>query len=93
MATASMLWGACCVPSLLHGAGTWVQMSAKTEKKLNDLQSWFLRLILQGGPGAPNAALLGDSGALDMGLRVWRGKVMLIVHLRSLDDESLASQM
>ena len=93
MATASMLWEACCIPSLLHGAGTWVQMSAKTEKKLNNLQFWFLRLVLQVGPGAPNAALLWDSGFLDMGLRVWREKIMLVLHLRCLEESSLASQM
>ena len=93
MDTAALLWEACCVPSLLHGAGTWMEMSKKTEKQLNSLQYWFLRLILQVGPGTPNAALLWDSGCLDMGLRVWMEKIWLVLHLRQLDDESLAKQV
>ena len=42
---AVMLWERCAIPSLLYGAGTWVEMTPKTEKKLNALQNWFLRLI------------------------------------------------
>ena len=88
-----MLWEACCIPSLLHGAGTWVEMSTKTLNKLNSIQNWFLRLVLQVGPGAPVAALLWDARVLDMQLRVWREKLMLILHVRRLSDTSLAKQI
>ena len=33
-----MLWETCCLPSLLHNAGTWVEMPAAALKKLNSLQ-------------------------------------------------------
>ena len=56
--TTLMLWEACCIPSLLHGAGTWVEMSKATEKQLNALQVWFLRLVLQIGSGSPVSGLL-----------------------------------
>ena len=91
--TALMLWETCCVPSLLHGASTWVEMSSETEKTLNNLQCWFVRLVLQIGPGAPLSALLWDNQLLDMGLRVWVEKTMLVLHIRSLDKESLASRI
>ena len=68
-------------------------MSKETEKRLNGLQNWYLRLILQVGPGTPTAALLWDSGCLDMGLRVWREKIWFVLHLKQLDEESLASQV
>ena len=45
METALMLWETCCIPSLLHGAGTWVKIDTATEKKLNKLQNWYLRII------------------------------------------------
>ena len=93
MEAALQLWEACCVPSLLHGAATWVEMSAATELKLNKLQNWFVRLVLQVGPGAPGAGLLWDSCLLDMGLRVWREKLMLIMHIRNLSEESLAHRI
>ena len=90
METALMLWETCCVPSLLHGAGTWVEINKATEKKLNALQLWFLRLVLRIGPGSPCAALLWDNQMLDMGLRVWIQKVLLVLHIRSLEEETLA---
>jgi hypothetical protein len=93
METALMLWESCCVPSLLHGAGTWVDMSAATENKLNDLQRWFLRLVLQVGPGAPKAALGWESGLMDMGLRIKLEKVLMVFHLRSLDKSTLARKI
>ena len=30
METALMLWGTCCVPSFLHGAGTWLEINKPT---------------------------------------------------------------
>ena len=91
--TAVMLWESCCVPSILHGAATWVEMSARTVRRLNKLQNWFLRLVLQVGPGTPLPALLWDSGMLDMELRVWREKVMLAHHLQGLGEDTLARQV
>ena len=93
METALLLWEACCVPSLLHGAGTWVEVSKKTVKQLNQLQHWFLRLILRVGPGTPLAALAWDSGLLDMELRIWKEKLLFVIHLRSLDEDMLAGWM
>jgi hypothetical protein len=90
METALLLWEACCIPTLLHGAGSWVEMSPSTEKKLNSLQYWYLRLILQVGPGTPLVSLLFETGMLDMGIRVWREKLMLAFHLRSMKEGSLA---
>ena len=90
---ALMLWEKCCIPSLMHGAGTWVAMNATTEKQLNNLQNWFVRLIWRVGQGAPLAALLWDSQLLDMKLRVWQEKVLMVLHIRCLDNESLANRV
>ena len=93
METALMLWQSCVLPSLLHGSGTWTQMSKQTEKQLNSLQNWFLRLMLQVGPGAPLSSLLWETGLLDMGLLVWIEKVMLILHIRNLEPSAIASKV
>jgi hypothetical protein len=81
------------VPTLLHGAGTWTEIKPATEKKLNSLQQWFARLVLQVGPGAPLAALGWELGLVNMKLRVWREKIALVLHLRSLGTETLAGQI
>jgi hypothetical protein len=91
--TALLMWEACAIPSLLHGAGTWVEITPATERTLNSLQQWFLRLVLQVGPGAPLASLAWETGTMDMKLRVWRETVLLVLHLRGLAQETLASQI
>ena len=88
--TALMLLERCCIPSILHGAGTWVDMNASTEKRLNSIQSWFVRLVYQVGQGSPVSALMWDNFLLDMGLRVNIEKCMFVFHPRSLDSDSLA---
>ena len=93
METAILLWEACCISSLLHGAGTWTDMSGVTERKLNSLQQWYIRLVLQVGPGAPLASLLWDFGILDMGLHVWIEKLMILLHIRRLGEETLAGKV
>ena len=93
MEVAIQLWEACCVPSLLHGAATWLEVSKQTIKRLNSIQQWFLRLMLQVGPGTPLAALTWDTGLLDMEIRIWIEKLLLVLHLRSLDDDTLAGKI
>ena len=92
MESALQLWEACCIPSLLHGAATWLDMTAATVQKLNTIQNWFLRLVLQVGPGAPVAALLWDSGVLDMELRVWReGLATSPLHTRFTQNREITN--
>ena len=56
-------------------------MTAASVRRLNNLQRWFARLVLQVGPGAPNVALTRETGLLEMGLRVAREKVLLVLHV------------
>ena len=88
-----MLWERCCIPSLLYGAGTWVNITAGAVARLNKLQNWFLRLLLQVGQGAPLTALAWESGCLDMGLRVAIEKIRMVQHIRSLEENSLANKI
>ena len=91
--TAILLWEACVIPSLLHSCSTWMQISKATENKLNNLQRWFIRLILQVPQGTPSASLTWETGLMDMKLRIWKEKVMLVLHIRSLDDNTLAKKI
>jgi hypothetical protein len=68
-------------------------MSPATERKLESLQNWFLRLILRVGPGCPVASLRWETGVLSMALRIWVEKVMLVRHLRTLSEETLARKV
>ena len=93
MESALFLWEACVVPSLMYGSGTWVEMNSNTVKKLNNLQNWFIRLILQIGPGAPVASLCWETGFLDMEIRAWRDLIMMVIDLRNMEANTLARQV
>ena len=47
MAAAKTLWEGAIVPSLLHGAGTWLGSSAETDSLCEELQLLFWRTIFQ----------------------------------------------
>ena len=83
----------CVIPSLLYGAGTWVDVTAATVKQLNNLQRWFIRLVLQVPKGTPTAALTWETGMMEMGLRVKVKKLLLVLHILSLDEETLARKV
>ena len=93
MQTALVLWESCCIPSLLSGAGTWTDITTEHVKRLNKLQCWYLKLILRTGPGAPSISLLWDTSILEMSLRVWKLKILLVLHLRNLDETTLARKV
>ena len=88
--SALLMWEACCVPSLLVGAGTWVGITPAAERRLEALQHWFLRLVLRVGPGCPPPSLRWETGMLSMRLRIGVEKVMLVRFLRSMEEGSLA---
>ena len=48
---------------------------------------------MQVGPGAPLTALTRETGLMDMGLRVDMEKVMFVLFIRSLDEDSLSRKM
>ena len=91
MDTALLLWEVCCIPSLLHGAGTWTDITEATEKKLNSIQNWYFRLIYQIGPGASLPSLLWDTITLDMKIRVWIEKILLVLSIHNLEEDTIAS--
>ena len=45
------------------------------------------------GQVAPRASLLWENQVLFMKLRVWKEQIMLVIHIRHLDDTSIAKQI
>ena len=43
--TASLLWEVGCVPSLLHGVGTWVDISPEIDLRLNKIQQCIAMVL------------------------------------------------
>ena len=91
--TAILLWESCAIPSLLYNCSTWVRMGRKEEEALAEIQDFYMRLALGAGPGAAKLSLRADFGVKNIKLRIWREKIMLIHHIRRLNEEALASEI
>ena len=77
---------------VLGNAGTWTEIDEETEEKLEELQLFYIRLILQVPVSTPKTALRSETGLMSMRHRVEKEKLMLVHHLRHLDERTLARQ-
>ena len=72
------------LPALLYNSETWVEISKEAEEKLENLQLFFVRLILRVPQGTPKIALRSETGLLSMKLRVWKRKCMMVHHIKNM---------
>ena len=87
------LWEMAVLPSLMYNAGTWVEISKETEEVLENLQLFFMRLVLRVPQGTPKLALRSETGLMSMRLRVYREKCLLVHHIRGLEENAMARMM
>ena len=81
------------VPTLLYNAETWMDISKEAEERLENLQLFFLRLVLRVPVSTPKIALRTETGMMSMKIRIWKKKLMFGHHLQNLDKEALANQV
>ena len=81
------------LPSLLYNSDTWIQIPKVAEEMLEDIQLFYLRLVLRVPQGTPKIALRSETGMLSMKLRVWKTKCMLIHHVKGLEEGTLAKMV
>ena len=77
MMAARTLWEGAIVPSLLHGAGTWVGSTVATDKMCEELQLLHWRTMFQLPKGTPKVMLRAESLSLQMKQRIWKMKLLL----------------
>ena len=87
------IWNACIIPSLLSNCSTWLGISVNTVKRLDDLQHLMVRTLLRLPSFTPLPALRGALGLMGMKWRVWQEKVLLVVAIMGLGEDTLARQV
>ena len=81
------------LPTLLYNAETWVGMHEDTLLGLENLQLFFIRLVLRVPVSTPKVALRSETGMLSMKMRIWKKKILFIHHVKTLEDKDLAKQV
>ena len=79
------------LPTLLYNDETWVEISKEAEDRLENLQLFFLRLVLRVPKSTLKIALKTETGMMSMRLRIWKKKLMFVHHIKNLEKETLAS--
>ena len=77
----------------MYNSDTWIQMPKAAEEILEDIQLFYLRLVLRVPQGTPKIDLRSETGMLSMKLRIWKAKCMLIHHVKGLEEDTLAKMV
>ena len=87
------MWELAIIPTLLYNASTWSEVDDETIEILEELQLFFLRMILRVPVSTPKASLRWETGLMSMRHRIEKEKIMLISHVKQLNEKSLAKQV
>ena len=87
------IYNTCIVSSLLTNCSVWVNMNEKSIKRLDGLQNLFVKTLLHLPDSTPVPALRAITGQLGMKWRVWQEKLLLILAIRRLGENTLAKGM
>ena len=68
-------------------------MSTQSVEKLDRLQNLFLQTLFAVGQSCPRPALCWDTAMVTMQTRIEKSKLLLLYHIKNLDDSSLAKQV
>ena len=77
MAAAKTLSEEAIVPSLLHGADTWICSSQETDLLCEELQLLFWQTMFQVPKGIPKVMLRAQTTSLKMKQRIWKMNLMM----------------
>ena len=86
------IWELAIIPFLLNNGGTWTGIDSKGMEILDDLQKTFMKRLLK-VKTASIPLMLWDLKQYQMKNRIMKMKLMLLKHLSSLDDSSLAKKV
>ena len=81
------------LPTLLYNSETWVELPREAEECLENLQLFFVRLVLRVPQGTPKVALRSETGLMSIKLRIYKRKCMLVHHIKNLGKKTLARQI
>ena len=81
MQVAWEIWERSLVPALLANCGSWVKISKKALKTLNETQSLYCRFISSCPDSTPIPALRGEAGLINFEHQIMREKICLVTRM------------
>ena len=87
------IWRKAVIPFLFNNSGCWVEMPNKALNLLNSLTHLFFRTLFRAPKGNPLVMFYWDTGSLSNENLVILHKLLLLHHLVSLPEVSLAKEV
>ena len=87
------IWEKSIIPMLLHNSETWMFISKKSIKILDDLFHFFCRIILRISISCPKPNYYWQSGSLTFENQILQRKLIFVYHLANLEEGSLAREI
>ena len=86
-------WEIAYLPSLLNNCQTWISISEKSIKLLDNLQNTMYRILLDVPRTCPIPALCWELGGIQMKFRIMSKKLNFLWHLKNLKEGTLANEV
>ena len=87
------IWEMAIIPALINNCQTWVNISEKSVKVLDDLQHMMYRTLLNVPKTCPLPSLCWDMGGIQMKFRIILKKLQFMWHLINLEEGALAKEI
>ena len=87
------LWNIASIPSLLTNCGTWTELPRKAVDVCDELQNFFIRIMLQVLVSTPKVALRVETGMFRMKQRILQEKLNIAQFIRQSGSQSLAGRV
>ena len=87
------LWQLCALPSLLSSCSTWFEISPEAVELAEQIQLDFLWTLFKVLKSCARASLRSESGVLAIKYQIFKEKLMLLFHIRHLDETALANRI
>ena len=87
------IWETAVIPMLLHNADTWLDISKKTIKVLDNLFHSFCQKIFRVGVGCPIPSYYWQSGSKKFSILILQKKLNFVHHLANLSPDALGRQV
>ena len=87
------IWEKSIVPMILLNSESWISISKKSIKILDDLFHFFCRIVLRISISCPKPSYYWESGSLTFSNLILQRKIMFTFHLANLEVGSLAREI
>ena len=88
-----ILWEKALIPFLFSGCCNWVGIRQKIIRQLDEIQNLHIKVQIKTSQSCPRILFRAETSMLGIKHRIWKGKIMFVLQLGRLKEDSLAKEI